>query len=282
MLRLIKQLSARIKKNSSAVEYSTVISNMEVEGYGTISFAQWQHPKEEPKKVTKENIDFYKRLGVEGKVIIDIGTHTGDTTVPMGIAAGSDGLVIGLEPNRFVFKVLEENIRLNQSIANIDAFCFAATNEDGDYVFNYSDPSFCNGGYLSEIENKNHNHYYPLDVKGKNLSSFLEANYSNQIANLSLIKIDAEGYDKEIIKTISKIIKEQKPVLMVECYKKLNFTEREELFDVLEKLDYKLYRLNDFESLNDLKNINRKEMHLTKHFEILALHIESELNLVDH
>jgi len=165
---------------------------------------------------------------------------------------------------------------------NIDAFCFAATNEDGDYVFNYSDPSFCNGGYLSEIENKNHNHYYPLDVKGKNLSSFLEANYSNQIANLSLIKIDAEGYDKEIIKTISKIIKEQKPVLMVECYKKLNFTEREELFDVLEKLDYKLYRLNDFESLNDLKNINRKEMHLTKHFEILALHIESELNLVDH
>ena len=282
MLRLIKQLSARIKKNSSAVEYSTVISNMEVEGYGTISFAQWQHPKEEPKKVTKENIDFYKRLGVEGKVIIDIGTHTGDTTVPMGIAAGSDGLVIGLEPNRFVFKVLEENIRLNQSIANIDAFCFAATNEDGDYVFNYSDPSFCNGGYLSEIENKNHNHYYPLDVKGKNLSSFLEANYSNQIANLSLIKIDAEGYDKEIIKTISKIIKEQKPVLMVECYKKLNFTEREELFDVLEKLDYKLYRLNDFESINDLKNINRKEMHLTKHFEILALHIESELNLVDH
>ena len=88
MLRLIKQLSARIKKNSAApVEYSTVIKNMEVEGHGTISFAQWQHPKEEPKKITKENIDFYKRLGVEGKVIIDIGTHTGDTTVPMGIAA---------------------------------------------------------------------------------------------------------------------------------------------------------------------------------------------------
>ena len=69
---------------------------------------------------------------------------------------------------------------------------------------------------------------------------------------------------------------------MVECYKKLSFTEREELFDILEELDYKLYRLHDFESLNDLKSIDRKEMHLTKHFEILALHIESDLNLVDH
>lgn len=283
MLRLIKQISARIKKNSSSpVEYSTVISNMEVEGYGTISFAQWQHPKEEPKKITKENIDFYKRLGVEGKVIIDVGTHTGDTTVPMGIAAGNEGFVIGLEPNRFVFKVLKENIGLNQSVANIDAFCFAATDMDGDYVFNYSDPSFCNGGYLSEIENKSHNHYYPLDVKGKNLNSFLEINYSHKIADISLIKIDAEGYDKEIIKTISKIIREQKPVLMVECYKKLNFDEREELFDVLEKLNYTLYRLHDFESLKGLKNIGRKQMHLTKHFEILALHEESELNVGDN
>ncbi|MDA8910429.1 hypothetical protein N9I21_01415 [Crocinitomicaceae bacterium] len=54
MLRFIKQLSARIRKYKSVpVEYSTVISNMEVEGYGIISFAQWQHPKEEPKKITK-------------------------------------------------------------------------------------------------------------------------------------------------------------------------------------------------------------------------------------
>jgi len=283
MLRFIKQLSARIRKYKSVpVEYSTVISNMEVEGYGIISFAQWQHPKEEPKKITQKNIEFYKGLGVEGKIIIDIGTHTGDTTVPMGIAAGDRGLVIGLEPNKYVFKVLEENISLNKSKANIDAFCFAATDEDGDYVFNYSDPSFCNGGYLSEIENKNHNHFYPLDVKGKNLSLFLENNYADKIADISLIKIDAEGYDKEIIKTISKIIRGQKPVLMVECYKKLNFDEREELFDVLEKLNYTLYRLLDFESLKGLKNIDRKQMHLTKHFEILALHEESELNVGDH
>ena len=69
---------------------------------------------------------------------------------------------------------------------------------------------------------------------------------------------------------------------MVECYKKLNFDEREELFDVLEKLNYTLYRLLDFESLKGLKNIDRKQMHLTKHFEILALHEESELNVGDH
>ena len=283
MLRFIKQFRARLHRNNpTPKEYSTVVSNMHIDGYETISFAQWQHPKEEPVKITKDNIDFYKKLGVEGKVIIDIGTHTGDTTIPMGIAAGKKGLVIGLEPNKYVFKVLEENIRLNQSIANIEAYCFAATHQDGDYVFNYSDPSFCNGGYLSEIENKNHNHFFPLDVKGKNLNSFLKEKYLSKIDKISLIKIDAEGYDKEIIKTISDILTIQRPVLMVECYKKLNFDEREELFDVLHKKNYILYRIHDFETLSELKIITREDMHHTKHFEILALHNESELNLFNN
>ena len=279
MLRYIKKFSARIQKyNSKSKEYSTVISNFDIQGYGVVSFAQWQHPKEQPKTITKENIDFYKALGVEGKVIIDIGTHTGDTTIPMGIAAGKQGLVIGLEPNKYVFKVLEENVRLNLSFTNIEAYCFAATTEDGNFVFNYSDPSFCNGGYLSEIENQNHNHFFPLDVKGKNLNTFLKDKYSNRISEISLIKIDAEGYDKEIIKTISDILKGQKPILMVECYKKLNFDEREELYNVLEELNYRLYMLNDFESLHELKRIDHKQMHLTKHFEILAIHKMSMTN----
>ncbi len=273
MIRLLKEVRARIKqKNASAVEYSTIITHHDIEGVGSISFAQWQHPKEEPVVLSKENIEFYKNLGVEGKLVIDIGTHTGDTTIPMGLAAGKKGLVIGLEPNKYVFKVLEENIRLNISKVNIEAYCFAATEHDGEYIFNYSDPSFCNGGYLSEIETKNHNHFYQLDVKGKNLQQFLENKYTNRISEIALIKIDAEGYDKEILKTISGILIEQRPVLMVECYKRLNSSEREELFDILEKHQYTLYMLPNFNSLEKLSRLERIDMHKVKHFEILALH----------
>ena len=139
----------------------------------------------------------------------------------------------------------------------------------------------CPGGYLSEIENQNHNHFFPLEVKGKNLRSFLMEKYSNHISDISLIKIDAEGYDKEIIKTISDILTAQKPILMVECYKKLNFEEREDLFIVLEELNYKLYMLHDFESLHELKRIHREQMHLTKHFEILAIHEKSKINPIN-
>ncbi len=276
MIRLLKEIRARIKQGKNkTIEYSTVISHQEIAGIGLISFAQWQHPKEKPVILTKKNIDFYKNMGVEGTVVIDIGTHTGDTTIPMGIAAGKKGLVIGLEPNKYVFKVLEENIRLNISRANIEGHCIAATQHDGDYIFNYSDASFCNGGYLSEIETKDHNHFYQLEVKGKNLHNFLEDKYSNKILNISLIKIDAEGYDKEILKTIPEILNNQKPVLMVECYKKLNFSEREELFDVLSNHDYTLYRLHNFEELEELNMITREDMHKEKHFEILALHEEN-------
>lgn len=30
--------------------------------------------------------------------MIDIGAHTGDTTLPMGLATGSEGLVLAIEP----------------------------------------------------------------------------------------------------------------------------------------------------------------------------------------
>jgi FkbM family methyltransferase len=43
-------------------------------------------------------------------MIIDIGTYTGDTTVPMALAVGKGGIVLGLEPNQYVYKILEKKM----------------------------------------------------------------------------------------------------------------------------------------------------------------------------
>ncbi len=273
MIHFLKKQLAKYKQARHGVlEYGSEIRTFEVLGIGKVEFAQWLHPSEKPIELTHSHVEFYRGLAKSGGLIVDIGTHTGDTTVPMALAVGKDGLVIGLEPNKYVFKILEQNASLNKAITSIDAFCFAATKEEGSFIFNYSDASFCNGGFLSEIQNQKHNHNYELEVQGKNLQDFLYANYADRLDKLDLIKIDAEGYDKEILKTIPKILATYKPNLMIECYKKLTPAERNELFNITAECGYTLYYLENFEEGGLKAEITREQMNDKKHFEMLAIH----------
>jgi FkbM family methyltransferase len=189
----------------------------------------------------------------------------------MALAAGKNGVVLALEPNKYVYKILEKNASLNREHTNIVPVCFAATSEDGDFVFNYSDASFNNGGFLSEIHVKKHHHNYTLTVSGKNLQNYLFKNFANELERLELIKVDAEGYDKEILKTISEILNRYKPNLMVECYKRLDQNERFELFDIIDSHGYKLFYLENFEESGKQIRIERNNMMDRRHFEMMAI-----------
>jgi FkbM family methyltransferase len=272
---IIKKLRKKQLKKSFK-EYGFEIKKFQIKPFGEVEYAQWLHPFDKPKSITESNISFYQKISEKGSLIIDIGAHTGDTTVPMALAVGKDGKVIGLEPNKYVYKILEENAQLNKEWTNILPLCFAATSHDGEFTFNYSDASFCNGGFLSKIKNKNHKHNYTLNVAGKNLQDYLFENHKADLEKLSLIKIDAEGYDKEILKTIPRILEKYKPALMIECYKRLNKEERLELFEIVNGYGYKLFHLENFELFEELKEIHGKNMMDIKHFEILALHESKE------
>ncbi|MFO8236615.1 MAG: FkbM family methyltransferase [Bacteroidales bacterium] len=272
MMNYIKRKIEKKQLKRTFKEYGFEIKKFQIDGIGEVEYAQWLHPFEKPKEISKSNILFYEKITQEGGMVIDIGAHTGDTTVPMALAIGENGIVLGLEPNKYVFKILEKNAELNETLTNIIPLCFAATSKEGTFTFNYSDASFCNGGFLSQIKNKNHKHKYTLEVIGKNLQKFLLNNYKRELEKLSLIKIDAEGYDKEILKTIPVILEEYKPALMIECYKRLNEEERHELYDIVYKHGYHLFYLENFKLFDELHEIHRHNMKDKKHFEILAIH----------
>lgn len=271
MLNFIKRKIEKLKLKRTFKEYGYEIKSFAIKDIGEVEYAQWLHPFEGPKEVTDSNINFYRQLASPGAMIIDIGAHTGDTTVPMALAVGKNGLVLALEPNKYVYKILEKNAALNRAHINIIPVCFAATSEDGDFTFNYSDASFNNGGFLSEIHVKNHHHNYTLNVTGKNLQNYLFNNFSKELERLELIKVDAEGYDKEILKTIPEILKRYKPNLMVECYKRLDQAERFELFDIIHGHGYTLYYLENFEESGNKIPVERGNMMDRKHFEMMAL-----------
>lgn len=272
MIQYIKQKLEQSRQKKKFKEYGFEIKTFQVDKVGVVEYAQWLHPFESPKEINDSKVNFYKTLAKEAGMIIDIGAHTGDTTVPMALAVGKKGLVLGIEPNQYVYKILEKNSHLNKQHTNIVPLCFAATKNDGVFIFNYSDASFCNGGFLTQIKNQNHKHNYQLEVAGKNLEKFLLTEYSNDLPRLDLIKIDAEGYDKEILKTIPHILKEYKPNLMLECYKKLSREERFELYDILINHGYDVFFLENFEEEGNKIKLEQHNMTDRKHFEMLAIH----------
>tara|TARA_B100001093_G_scaffold343350_1_gene328101 strand:- start:116 stop:949 length:834 start_codon:yes stop_codon:yes gene_type:complete len=277
MITYLKRKFKKILLKRTFKEYGFEIKRFQIHELGEIEYAQWSHPFERPKVISTSNINFYKKLSNKGGMIIDIGAHTGDTTVPMSLAVGKEGLVLGLEPNKYVFKILKQNASLNLDKSNIKPLCFAATENDGNFIFNYSDASFCNGGFLSKIQNSKHRHNFTLEVAGMNLQDYLLREHKDDLQKLNLIKIDAEGYDKEIIKTLTVILNDFKPHLMIECYKRLNETERSELFEVVESHDYELYYLEDFEQFESLKKIGKSNMMDHVHFDMLAIHKSKRL-----
>jgi monofunctional biosynthetic peptidoglycan transglycosylase len=223
-------------------EYGFDVHRFQLPRDGEVEYAQWKHPFEKPKVVAQDDVDGYRRFIRAGDTAIDVGAHTGDTTVPMALACGTDGVVVALEPNPHVFKILEENSRRNRDKTNIVPLNFAATEDDGDFQFHYWDASFGNGGYLSRLRNQRHGHRYPLRVNGRNLERYLRAHFADRLPRLAFLKTDCEGYDKDVLRSLRGVMKEFRPVVVCEVHKKLDDAERHDLFDVLKNAGYVAHR----------------------------------------
>ena len=144
---VLNKLRAR-KERKQFKEFGFKIVDFLLSKEGKIQYAQWLHPAEFSNHpgnfgnvVTQENVDFYRKLVKQGDIVIDIGAHEGDTTVPMALAVGKTGLALALEPNPHSFKVLEANSRLNPEKTQLIPLNFAATAVDGEFTFGSSDPS---------------------------------------------------------------------------------------------------------------------------------------------
>ncbi len=216
--------------------YPLRVDSFDVEGVGAIDFANWENPLVEKKVILKDTIDFFRKFVAEGDFAIDIGSNIGHTTVQMAIATGKTGLTLGFDPNPFVYEVLLQNSKLNPEKTKIAIFNLAITDSNEEFYYNSSEASFNNGGISLNKENRHGKFSLNTKVKGVNLELFLQENFPGKINQLKLVKIDTEGYDKEIIKSIFKILKQHKPAVITECFGKNKAEERFEQFELLKSL----------------------------------------------
>jgi hypothetical protein len=89
----------------------------------------------------------------------------------------------------------------------------------------------------------------------------LEQKYKEKLDNFSFIKIDTEGYDKEIIKSISGLIEKYKPTIVAESFGNNTPEEKVELYNVIHQHGYEIFYFEDFD-------INARIIKLEKSHEI--------------
>ncbi|MDE0959606.1 MAG: FkbM family methyltransferase [Planctomycetota bacterium] len=226
-------------------KYSHDVIDYDLPVDGMVQYAQWRHPAESTKAVRQDEITELRSFLNPGDVAIDIGAHTGDTALPMALATGPEGCVLALEPNPYVYKVLEINSKLNQQRGHIIPLMFAATPEDGDFDFEYSDEGYCNGGLHVGISKWRHGHAFKLKVTGKHLPTYLAEHYPDLIDKIRFIKVDAEGFDAQILRSMQPLIKKTRPFIKAEVFKLTTRPQREQLFDFLDALKYQVHRVID-------------------------------------
>jgi FkbM family methyltransferase len=264
------QVFVKRYRRSRFAEYGLQVKTFHLEQDGLVEYAQWLHPKETPKSVSQTQVTALRRFIRAGDTVIDIGAHTGDTTIHYALAAGAAGCTLALEPNPYVFKVLAKNASLNRHKTNIVPLNFAATETDGFFTFHYSDGAYCNGGFLDQIEFRRHGHRQKLDVQGRHLETFLRQKYADRLGRLSFVKIDTEGYDRQVIQSMLGILREFQPVVVCEVYRRLNKAEREAQFDVLASAGYECFRqASGADLVGEL--VNRDELTSERHFDLIAL-----------
>lgn len=224
--------------------YPFELVSFQLERDGDVGFAQWQHPGALRWKtiITQAMVDEARHWIRPGDTCIDVGAHTGDSTLPIALAAGPTGAVLALEPNPHVYKVLLATAALNSRTTRIYPLMFAAVPEDGELVFEYSDSGFCNGGLHEGIGQWTHAHFFKLRVKGRNLSRYMEREFPREADRLRFVKVDAEGYDRSVVASLRPLIERTRPFIRSEVFKHSPHAERTRFWRELRGLGYRIHR----------------------------------------
>jgi len=195
-------------------------------------------------------INLIKRIN---PVILDIGAHKGES-IKNFLRFKPKAIIYAFEPNQILALQLKKKFKSNKNITIFDS---AISNEN---KLNLYIP-YINGypfSGLSSVSKKNIidrlNNFYSFNYK-KNIVFRNIKIKTIVIDKLSLkpdlIKIDAEGYEFQIVKTAIKTINLTKPILIIE----FNINSFDELNNLLLKLNY-IGNIYCEENKNYLKKIN--------------------------
>lgn len=177
----------------------------------------------------QDELNICKKFIDEDSTILDIGANIGIHTIFFSNIAVK-GLVFSIEPQKSVFAILLENtkrlknvITLNIAVSNsLDLVNFYVAEDDA-----YSSLKNTKRKTLRRVDKVV---TIPLDT------------IMNIFGKIDLVKIDVEGFETEVVKSMSLIIEEHRPTFFIEIYEGVDSNQSpKETIDFLTNKGYKAF-----------------------------------------
>lgn len=181
------------------------------------------------------SLSIWARLARKAKFIIDVGSYTG---IYSFVAASNNRkcIIVSFEALPSNLSRIKENISLN-SFRNVRALSFAASDLDGEIEFNvYSDAGFLTSGSSTKAK-KDKSPLRRYRVKSACIDSVLKSEDP-----LSLIKIDVEGSEPDVVKGMIKTIERNKPDVLIEV---LDDETAQYLTQLFKSYGYSFYEIKE-------------------------------------
>lgn len=185
----------------------------------------------------RNSLRLWQRLCAHADHIIDIGANTGVYAL-IAAALRPNARIAAVEPVERVFRMLEENIALNQ--APIQAVRMAITDRNGPVQL------FDRPGTTHEYDatlNPDYVREYPdavaTAVEGRTLPALLD---HLGWPRVDLLKIDVETHEPALIRGALPILQRDRPAMLIEI---LNPCMGEQVMDALRGLDYRCFTIDE-------------------------------------
>lgn len=172
-------------------------------------------------------MELFKHVCGAGDVVIEAGANIGSHTVGLARLVGSEGRVLAFEPQRLVYQTLCANVALN-SLTNVDCYWAALGSQEGLITVPGVDPhQYANFGGLSLVGAQ----------RGMQVSCFTLDRFV-ALPRVTLIKIDVEGMEAEVLRGAERILTKFKPLLYIENDR---LESSEALIRLIAGFGYRLY-----------------------------------------
>jgi FkbM family methyltransferase len=210
---------SRYSKDNIMNEYNIVVN-----GYHNFNFGNFYLPNDAGSNWLIDNKffdwesyinKFISELSSEMN-IIDVGAHVGFTTCKFS-KHFKNGIIYSFEPSKISYSYLIKNIDLNM-LNNVKHYNLAVGDKE------------CNVG----LTNNKNLFLNEIDIDGTDVKMITID--SLKLENIGMIKIDAEGFEIQVLKGLDDTIKINKPILFIEIHNH-KYNEYE---NYLKSINYKI------------------------------------------
>jgi FkbM family methyltransferase len=168
----------------------------------------------------------------EGDTFIDIGANKGDFAIHAALKVGATGRVVAFEPEPENFQWLEKGVR-ESGLNNVTLEKAAVGAVDGALDLILGKES----GWHSFVSTKHNQNRPTLPVEVRELDGYL---YANPLPRLRAIKIDVEGFEKEVLMGANRTLNGTDELALFIDVHPGHGVKRDDIYGILQSQGYSL------------------------------------------